>query len=98
MVSNQKNRSFFAIVKIILFVLKIIVHFPSISFVFSLNDRSVKSFVQCNRSLSKIVRSVKKNCFFCCSKIRSFSKENDHLFSKSFGKFVRSVKKFFKFV
>jgi len=37
----------------ILFFLKIIVHFSSVYLVFSLNDRSVKSFIQMNRLLSK---------------------------------------------
>ena len=37
----------------ILFFLKIIVHFSSVYLVFSLNNRSVKSFIQMNRLLSK---------------------------------------------
>ena len=46
---------FFSIVKkIISFLFKIIVHFPSVSFDFSLNDRSVKSLVQEKTIFSKI--------------------------------------------
>ena len=41
------------------FVLKIIGHFPPISFVFSLNNHSIKLFVQINCSISKIVLSIK---------------------------------------
>ena len=61
----------------IAFVLKMFVHFPSILFVFSLNDRSVKSLVQKNRSFkksffkkivhSKTVLSIKKLVFLSLS-------------------------------
>ena len=63
---NEPFRSFFSIVrkKVISFVLKIIVHFSSILFVFSVNDRLVKSIIQKNCLLIKIVRSVKKLSFF----------------------------------
>ena len=71
---------------------QIIFHFPSISFVFSLNDCSVKSFFQWNQSFSK------KNNFFwiLCSKKSLVQESSD----KSSGKFVRSVKNdsVFKFV
>ena len=38
---------------------QIIVHFPSVSFVFSLNNHSVQSFIQLNRPPSKIVCIIK---------------------------------------
>ena len=55
------SRRFFQSLKNISFVLKIIVDFPSISFVFSRNDRSVKSF---KILFENIVRSVKNDRFF----------------------------------
>ena len=61
---RERPISFFLIVqKIINFVLKVCVHFPFISFVFSLNDRLVKSFVHYNRSFSKNNDNFFKNLF-----------------------------------
>ena len=64
--------------KMISVVHKIIVPFPSISFVFLLNNRSLKSFVSFYRTSSEIVRSIKApsftknlfvlNNFFCSQK------------------------------
>ena len=75
--SFMNNPFFFSSVqkKVFSFVLKIIKYFPSISFVFSLNDRSVKilvrSFNKIVRSI-KIVRSVKTDCFFTTCSKKSF--------------------------
>ena len=72
--------------------LTMIYPFYYISMVFSLNDRSVKSFVQQNRLLNKIVCSVKKRFF------QKFVLKNS-LFSKKlsfFKKFVPKNRQFSK--
>ena len=71
---------FFSIVqKKINFVLKVCVHFPFISFVFSLNDRLVKSFVHYNRSFSKNNDNFSK---ICSKKIVCSRKKNNSYFLK----------------
>ena len=50
---NDPFRSFFHRLKNISYILKIIVYFPSIQLVFSLDIHSNKSFVQWNRSFSR---------------------------------------------
>ena len=72
------------------FVLKNIVHFLSISFVFSLNNQSVRLFVQTNDSFFRKNWSINKKLSFLKSLFQKIVRSVKKLtfFSKFFGKFV----------